>query len=132
MSWTQDRLALILEWQKERKWENFVDENLIHSIIEKTKNPNKNRVLEVIEKAKSNANTGTMLSLEETATLLNNKDKELDEEIFRAANYVKREIYGSRIVLFSPIYIASPCVNDCKYCGFRASNNALAKKNTKI
>lgn len=128
MGWTQDRLAKIKEWEKNNKWENFVDENLIHSIIKSTENPSKNRVLEVIEKAKSNALSGTMLSLEDTAVLLNNKNDELNEEIFKAASYVKREIYGSRIVLFSPIYIASPCVNDCKYCGFRASNDALSKK----
>lgn len=128
MGWTQDRLAKIKEWEKECKWENFVDENLINDIIEKTQNPSKEKVLAVIKKAKSNANTGKMLSLEDTAILLNNTDKELDEEIFKAATYIKKEIYGDRIVLFSPFYIASPCVNDCKYCGFRASNSSLSKK----
>ena len=92
MGWTQDRLAKIKEWEKECKWENFVDENLINDIIEKTQNPSKEKVLAVIGKAKSNANTGKMLSLEDTAILLNNTDKELDEEIFKAATYIKKAI----------------------------------------
>lgn len=65
-----------------------------------------------------------MLSLEETATLLNNKDKELDERIFKAVAYIKSRFMRP----FCPIYISSPCVNNCEYCGFKSSNSSLSRK----
>jgi len=31
-------------------------------------------------------------------------------------------------VLFAPLYVSSPCVNNCLYCGFRSSNNTVVKR----
>lgn len=128
MNWTNYRLDRVKEWEKNCKWENFIDEDKINEILQNNENPSKDQVLNVIKKAKANAHQGTMLSLEDTAILLNNKDKDLDEEIFKVATYIKEEVYGSRIVLFSPIYISSPCVNNCEYCGFKSSNSSLKRK----
>jgi len=62
------------------------------------------------------------LSLAETAMLLNARDPELIQEIKEGASKLKRAVYGNRIVLFAPLYIGNKCVNNCQYCGFRASN----------
>lgn len=122
MSWTKDRYNAILEWIKKNKYQNFINELEIYGILSDTKNPEKSAVREVIAKARENATSGKMLSPRDTATLLNNTHHEIWEEIFEAATWIKEEVYGDRMVLFSPLYISSPCVNDCKYCGFAASN----------
>ncbi|OCR92069.1 [FeFe] hydrogenase H-cluster radical SAM maturase HydG [Campylobacter fetus] len=129
MNWIKDRFDKILKWEKTNPWKNFIDENTIEETLKHTQNPSKDQVLAVIKTAKANAYTGKMLSLEETAILLNSTHKELDDEIFKAATFIKEEVYGNRIVLFSPLYISSPCVNNCTYCGFRSSNDELVKKN---
>jgi len=41
---------------------------------------------------------------------------------------VKDEIYGSRLVLFAPLYISNHCRNECLYCAFRATNKALHRR----
>lgn len=64
----------------------------------------------------------------ETAVLLNASSPELIEEIFSAAQQLKRDVYGNRIVLFAPLYIGNYCVNDCTYCGFRARNQAAIRR----
>jgi 2-iminoacetate synthase len=37
-------------------------------------------------------------------------------------------VYGNRIVLFAPLYVGNCCVNDCEYCGFRASNRDAIRR----
>jgi len=50
------------------------------------------------------------------------------EEIFAGAKALKEKIYGNRIVLFAPLYVGNECVNNCQYCGFRCSNEEVARK----
>ena len=73
-----------------------------------------------------------MLSPADTAALTFAEDPELWEEIFETANWIKKIVYGNRIVLFAPLYVSSPCVNDCLYCGFRKSNSAVLKRSLSI
>ena len=124
MSWIDDRYNKILKWVDGHEYEDFIDENEIEEILSRTKNAGKDEVRAVIKKAKENAVKGTMLTPYETAVLLNNSHDEIWDEIFDAATEVKEEVYGNRMVLFSPLYISSPCVNNCKYCGFAAENTA--------
>ena len=128
MSWTSERFARIKAWEASREFNDFIDDEAIHQTINETKNPSKERVLAIIEKARNNATKGDMLSPEETATLLNITDRALWDEVFKAATYIKEEVYGNRIVLFSPLYISNPCVNNCQYCGFKSSNDSMSKK----
>jgi 2-iminoacetate synthase len=65
------------------------------------------------------------LSFDETATLIALEDPELTEELFATARAVKEEIYGSRLVMFAPLYISNRCTNECSYCAYRASNRDL-------
>ncbi|MDR1976251.1 MAG: [FeFe] hydrogenase H-cluster radical SAM maturase HydG [Campylobacteraceae bacterium] len=127
MSWAKERLKKIKEWEESCEYDDFIDDDAIRSFLKQTEQPSEKSVLDVIEKAKTNALKGVMLSPLETATLLNTTDKALWEEIFKAAAYIKEEVYGNRIVLFSPIYISNPCVNNCSYCGFKSSNRATVK-----
>lgn len=61
------------------------------------------------------------LNLEDTATLLNvdSNDEKLMKKLMDTAFSIKEKIYGNRIVLFAPLYIANYCANNCTYCGFR-------------
>jgi len=68
------------------------------------------------------------LSLHETAILINATDPELIEEIKEGARELKKRVYGNRIVLFAPLYVGNKCTNNCKYCGFRASNKEAIRK----
>ncbi|MFA5038699.1 MAG: [FeFe] hydrogenase H-cluster radical SAM maturase HydG [Candidatus Omnitrophota bacterium] len=68
------------------------------------------------------------LSLEETAALLTVSDADLIAKIFAAAAWVKNEIYGSRVVLFAPLYTSNHCVNQCRYCAFQSGNRDIQRK----
>ena len=69
------------------------------------------------------------LSYEEMATLLNTdpEDESLMQEIFDTAFAIKERIYGNRIVLFAPLYLANHCMNDCQYCAFRVKNKGIER-----
>jgi len=82
------------------------------------------RVREIIAKALAKQ----ALEVEETAQLLRAEHPELIEEIFEAARELKRTVYGNRIVLFAPLYIGNECVNDCRYCGFKRSNENVVRR----
>jgi 2-iminoacetate synthase len=101
----------------------FIDPEEIHQILKETKS-DVERVKEVIAKSLSK----NRLSMQETAVLLNAEDPELVEMIKEGARTLKETIYGNRIVLFAPLYIGNKCINNCKYCGFRASNKDAIRK----
>jgi 2-iminoacetate synthase len=86
--------------------------------------PDKFRVREVLTKSLAK----NRLTLAETAILLNADDPELIEEIKEGARMLKKTVYGNRIVLFAPLYIGNHCVNNCKYCGFKASNKFAVRR----
>lgn len=67
------------------------------------------------------------LTVEECATLLNIdvEDHNLMDMLYDTAFAIKNRIYGNRIVLFAPLYIANYCVNNCTYCAFRSGNKSL-------
>lgn len=100
----------------------IVDEEKLFQILEKTKNPSKEHVLKILNRALKKRG----LTLEEVGVLVN-ADK-WEEEMFKVAGQIKKEIYGERLVLFAPLYVSSYCVNDCEYCGFHFRNPAPRKK----
>ena len=69
------------------------------------------------------------LTHKECATLLNidPHNRDLMAPVFETALAIKERIYGNRIVLFAPLYIANYCVNSCTYCAFRAGNKQLKR-----
>jgi 2-iminoacetate synthase len=102
---------------------DFIDDGKIERLLEETRDPSRGRVEELIHKAKELKG----LSPEETAVLLQTEDPELVAEIGRTARQIKRDIYGNRLVLFAPLYIANHCSNNCLYCGFRKDNKDLQR-----
>ena len=64
----------------------------------------------------------------EAFTLLECKDPELTEEMFRLAKEIKQKFYGNRIVMFAPLYLSNYCVNGCVYCPYHAKNKHIARK----
>ena len=95
----------------------FISEKEIEEILTGTE-PEPSRVRELIAKSLGKHR----LSMQETAVLLNASDPVLVEEIKEGARQLKESVYGKRIVLFAPLYVGNYCVNNCEYCGFRASN----------
>jgi 2-iminoacetate synthase len=101
----------------------FIDSDEISGLLFHTSSTPE-RVREVLQKSLSK----NRLTLEETAVLVNTNQPELIEEIKEAARKLKKEVYGDRIVLFAPLYVGNYCVNNCKYCGFKASNKKAQRK----
>lgn len=95
----------------------FIDSDEIKDML-RCATPTYEQVCEVVDVALS----GTRLSLQQTALLLASNDEQSLQIIMNAAKELKRKIYGDRIVIFAPLYIGNRCINNCKYCGFRASN----------
>ncbi len=102
---------------------SFIDEEKIENLIAKKEN-DKGKIREIIAKSLAK----NRLELEEMAALLNAEDPDLVAEIKEGARELKRRIYGNRIVLFAPLYVGNDCINNCSYCGFRASNLELVRR----
>lgn len=99
----------------------FIDDaEVLESISEgKRLSKSKAEIDKILEKAREYKG----LTHKEAAVLLEIDDDETLERMYRIAREVKEEIYGKRIVLFAPLYLSSYCVNNCKYCGYKCSNN---------
>ncbi len=123
--WKELRAEEIRKWEDSCKYEDFIDDRLITELIDISKYPDKKQVEDIIAKARQNVSSGAMLSPSEVAVLANTQDPQLWEAIFETADWIKRTVYGNRIVLFAPLYLSSMCVNNCLYCGFKNTNADL-------
>lgn len=103
---------------------DFIDEALINKQLAENTNPTKEQIRNIIKKSLSIKT----LSPVETAALINVKDPEIWEEIYTAAQEVKRKVYDNRIVFFAPLYCSNLCVNNCAYCGFKSENKAEKRR----
>jgi 2-iminoacetate synthase len=102
---------------------DFIDLPLLEELTRRPR-PSVLELDEIIAKAMAKE----PLEVEQTAALLAADDPESTEKVFAAARELKRTVYGNRIVLFAPLYIGNRCVNDCVYCGFRASNREAIRR----
>lgn len=100
---------------------DFIDDAKIEKILDSAKKPDPLSVRDVIEKARNLSG----LTPEEVAVLLQTEDEEQIGAILQAAHKIKEDIYGNRLVLFAPLYVANYCANNCLYCGFRRDNKEL-------
>lgn len=107
----------------DQRMKPFIDPSEIWDIINNTK-PDKVAVRDVIAKSLEK----NRLTLKETAILINSAGTDLADEIKEGARTLKEKVYGNRIVLFAPLYVGNRCINNCKYCGFRASNTSAVRK----
>ncbi|MBW7863519.1 MAG: [FeFe] hydrogenase H-cluster radical SAM maturase HydG [Candidatus Hydrogenedentes bacterium] len=102
---------------------DFINDGRLEDVLAKASG-DPVRVREVIAKSLAKE----PLRIEETASLLAADSPGLIEEIFDAARTLKKSVYGHRIVLFAPLYIGNHCVNDCRYCSFRRSNDGAVRR----
>ena len=102
---------------------DFINDRAIQEILDRNVNPEKRQVLDIIRKSRELKG----LTPEETAVLLQTEDEELLQEILSTAKDIKQLIYGNRLVLFAPLYVANYCSNNCLYCGFRRDNKELKR-----
>lgn len=105
------------------KMQPFVDSDELWRHI-KDAQPTPKEVERIIQKSLDK----NRLTLAETATLIQADTPELIARIKEGARELKRKVYGNRIVLFAPLYIGNKCINNCAYCGFRASNKEAIRK----
>lgn len=103
---------------------DFIDDKLIQNKLENNKAPEKNKILDIIQKALAIKT----LAPDETASLLNVKDDDLWEQIYEAGGKIKNKVYDNRIVTFAPLYTGNLCVNNCLYCGFRKDNDKEVRR----
>jgi iron-only hydrogenase maturation rSAM protein HydG len=98
----------------------FIDDGeILLSISEAKKLVHNNAEIErILNKARDYKG----LSHREAAVLLTVEDDETLAKMYKLAKEVKEKIYGTRIVMFAPLYLSSYCVNNCKYCGYKCSN----------
>ncbi len=113
----------VIKEEEYRKYMNggkdFINDDEIWNKIEKNKDPDPQKIRSILQKSLAIE----ILTPDEMAALLNVKDPQLWEEIFKVAGDVKRKVYDNRIVTFAPLYCSNFCVNNCLYCGFRSDNH---------
>lgn len=102
----------------------FIDHDYIAGLLEKSPGTDPPGVEAILAKARK----GTGISHQEVAALLQVEDPEQLQQIFAVAGEIKRAIYGSRVVLFAPLYISNFCVNNCLYCGYQRNNEFARRK----
>jgi len=102
---------------------SFINDRIVFDCLEHTARPEPARVRAILEKARSLRG----LDFDETATLIAIESPDLKEELFATARFIKDAIYGSRLVMFAPLYISNRCANECVYCAYRASNRELGR-----
>jgi 2-iminoacetate synthase len=103
---------------------DFINEQEIEGILEPRPRPEAARVHELLVKAREMNG----LTMDEVACLSYVERPDLVDEIHSAAKKIKEDIYGTRLVLFAPLYISNRCANECTYCAFRATNTELKRR----
>jgi 2-iminoacetate synthase len=100
----------------------FINPDLIRSYLDRPV-PDEGEFNRILDKARELKG----LNIEETAALLLSGGKEHLKSLMDTAAFVKKEIYGRRLVLFAPLYTGNACENNCTYCAFRADNRGLKR-----
>lgn len=97
---------------------DFINDALIEKQLAEARNADPKLIRDILAKSLAVETLDTA----ETAALLYVEDPDLRHEMEQTALKIKRKVYDNRIVTFAPMYISSYCVNNCRYCGFRADN----------
>lgn len=84
--------------------------------------------LEYIDRILDKARLRKGLDHREASVLLACEDKTKNEEIYSLAEQIKKDFYGSRIVMFAPLYLSNYCVNGCLYCPYHQKNKTIPRK----
>ena len=106
--------------------EEFIDHGEILDTLDYAEKNKRNEALirQILEKAAKRKG----LSHREASVLLACELPELNEEIYRLAEQIKKDFYGNRIVIFAPLYLSNYCINGCVYCPYHQKNHHIARK----
>jgi len=98
-------------------------------------------ILETLEYARKNKNNAALIneilnkaelskgiSHREAAVLLECEDSRTIRRIYAMAQKIKEKFYGSRIVMFAPLYLSNYCINGCTYCPYHCGNKHITRK----
>lgn len=87
---------------------------------------------DILEKCKPHLHPasehGAMITHREASVLLACEDAGVNAAIKQLAHDIKQAYYGSRIVLFAPLYLSNYCVNSCLYCPYHAKNREIPRR----
>ncbi len=111
---------------KSMKAEEFISHEEVLATLEYA-DANKNNmelIRQIIEKAKQKKG----LNHREASVLLACEDEGIVNELYDLAEQIKKDIYGSRIVMFAPLYLSNYCVNGCVYCPYHCTNKTIPRK----
>jgi len=98
--------------------------NNIEQVLADTNPPDANEFEQIITKALKLEGLNEL----EVARLLKIESPKKIVKLLEAAGKIKEEIYGKRLVVFAPLYLDNYCSNNCLYCGYRAPNKELNRK----
>lgn len=82
----------------------------------------------LIEQILTKAAEAKGLDHREAAVLLECDQPDLIERIYTLARNIKQRIYGTRIVMFAPLYLSNYCVNGCVYCPYHVKNKTIPRR----
>ncbi len=105
---------------------DFINDAEILSTLEYA-SQNKNNIA-LIDAILEKARLRRGLSHREALVLLDCDLPEKNDAIFALAREIKEQFYGSRIVLFAPLYLSNYCVNGCVYCPYHLKNQHIRRK----
>ncbi len=108
------------------KAEEFINDREIWDTIAYAKANKDNR--ELIDSLLGRAADCRGLSHREAAVLLECEIPEVNEAVKSLAREIKNKLYGSRIVMFAPLYLSNYCVNGCTYCPYHHYNGHIRRK----
>jgi len=103
-------------YQRYSEYKNFDFEKFYSNIKD-------NHILSIINKDRINEL--------EFLTLLSEKAGKYIELMAQKSKRLTLQHFGKVILLYTPLYVANYCVNQCVYCGFNLSNDITRKKLTK-
>ncbi len=106
--------------------EEFIDDGEIRESVKYAYDNKDNNALagEILRKAEA----GKGLSHREAITLLVNDDDSVRDQIYDLARKLKVSHYGSRIVMFAPLYLSNYCINGCVYCPYHGQNKNIKRR----
>lgn len=117
-------MKIAIETAEKEMRADFIDEARIWELLRAGSDKTEAEMEEIIEKGRK----ARGLEPDEVAALLQNTSPQLEKKLFEAARAVKDAIYGTRIVMFAPLYVSDYCVNSCKYCGYKCTNQFGRRK----
>ena len=109
-----------------RKAEEFIcHEEILDTLAYADANKDNRELIEqIIEKAKQCKG----ISHREASVLLACEMEDLNQEVYKLAEQIKKDFYGNRIVMFAPLYLSNYCINGCTYCPYHMKNKHIPRK----